>query len=250
MVTQEENEKELKWLRWCTEEVGALLALAPTLPEQPDRARISEGLSAMIQQVGQGKKMTFARLVGLSPAMVGDWFYHQQLPSIENLLRVCFAVNLSLCELFMAEQLICSLRGDETKGLWERHHRQTARGFWKSSQVREALEAIARNEEGTALSLKAVARQLGCSDPHSLQIYHPAPCQAISDRYAAYVQAKKQATVQQHCEKVQAVVRQLIEQGTPPTGRNVALLLPKPGILRSAVVREARHKAIQGRRPE
>jgi hypothetical protein len=250
MVTQEENEKELKWLRWCTQEVGALLALAPTLPEPPDRARISEGLSSMIQQVGQGKKMTFARLVGLSPAMVGDWFYHQQLPSIENLLRVCFAVNLSLCELFMAEQIICSLRGDEAKGLWERHHRQTTRGFWKSSQVREALEAMARNEEGTPLSLKAVARQLGCSDLHSLQIYHPAPCQAISDRYAAYVQATKQATVQQHCEKVQEVVRQLIEQGTPPTGRNVALLLLKPGILRSSVVREARRKAIQERRPE
>jgi hypothetical protein len=32
VVAQEEEEKERKWLRWCAEEVGALLALVPALP--------------------------------------------------------------------------------------------------------------------------------------------------------------------------------------------------------------------------
>lgn len=201
----------------------------------------------MIQQVSQGRKMTFARLVGLSAAMVGDWFYHQQLPSVENLLRVCFAVHLSLQDLFMEKQIICSLRSEGTQELWSSHHRQAPRGFWKSSQVRETLEAIARNEEIPPPSLKAVARQVGCSDPHSLQISHPVPSQMISDRYAAYMDAKKLATEQQHCKDVQNAVRQLIEQDIPPTGRNVALILSKPGILRSSVVREARRAAIRER---
>jgi hypothetical protein len=247
MATRAENEKELKWLHWCAEEVGALLALASTVLEFPDRACISERLTSMIQQVSQGRKMTFARLVGLSPAMVGDWFYHQQLPSVENLLRVCFALNLSLQDLFMQKQIICSLRSEEIQDLWSRHHRQVPRGFWQSSQVREMLEAIARNEEIPPPSLKAVARQLGCSDPHSLQLYHPVPSQMISDRYAIYMDAKKLATEQQPCKDVQNAVRQLIEQDIPPTGRNVALVLSKPGILRSSVVREARRAAIRER---
>ena len=69
----------------------------------------------------------------------------------------------------------------------------------------------------------------------------------ISDRYAAYRDAKKLATEQQHCKDVQDAVRQLIEQNIPPTGRNVALILSKPGILRSSVVREARRATIRER---
>jgi hypothetical protein len=176
---QEENEHETIWLRWCTEQVGMLLALVPTLTNTPGRTRIHEGLTTILDQISQGRKMTFAHLVGLSEKMVGDWFYHQQLPSVENLLRVCFAVNLSLQDFLLRQQLICSLRSERTQDLWGKNSRQSARGFWKTAQVRERLEEIAQSEEVPPLSLKAVARQLGCSDPHSLQIYHPVPCQRI-----------------------------------------------------------------------
>jgi len=247
--TPEGNEKQRAWLHWCTQEVGALLGLVPTLTRFPRRERIREGLTSLLRQVSQGRKETFARLVGLSPKMVGDWFYHQQIPSLENLLRVCFAVNLPLGVFLLQEHFTCSLRPEGTQGLWSRSHRQTAHGFGKSDLVREKLEAIASDKEIPPPSLKTVARQLGC-DPHSLKVYHPVPSLAISERYVAYRQMKQQETQRQHCEEVQLAVNQLIEQGIPPTGRNVALILPKPGILRSSVVREARRAAIRARERE
>lgn len=246
LVRPGENEQETIWFCWCAEQVGTLLALAPTLRDVPSRVCIEEGLASVLEQISQGKKMTFARLVGLSEKMVGDWFYHQQLPSVENLLRVCFAVNLSLPDFLLKQPLICSLRSEGTQGLWSRGSRQHAHGFWKSDQVRAMLEAIARSEEIPPPSLKAVARRLG-GDFASLKTYHPVPSQAISARYAAYVNAKRLAAEQQHCAEVQEAVRQLMEQNIPPTARNVALILSKPGILRSSVVREARRAAIQRR---
>jgi hypothetical protein len=243
---QKEHEREGAWLHWCADQVGSLLALAPTTTNAPSRSRIEEGLPAILEQMSQGRKMTFARLVGLSPKMVGGWFYHQQLPSVENLLRVCFAVNLSLQDLLLEKQFVCSLRAKETLPLWESRHRRASRGFWKSEQIRQKLETIALSAQIPPPSLKAVARQLG-GDPHSLKTYHPGPSQAISDRYATYMSAKKLATEQQLCAEVQEAVRQLIEQNIPPTGRNVALVLSKPGILRSSVVREARRSAIRER---
>ncbi len=246
VVRREENVQETIWFCWCAEQIGTLLALAPTLTNLPSRVRIHEGLTAVLDQISQGRKMTFARLVGLSEKMVGEWFYLQQLPSVENLLRVCFAVNLSLQHFLLEKQITCALRSEGTQYLWSRSSRQSARGFWKTAPVREMLEAIAKSEEVPPPSLKAVARQLG-GDPHSLKTYHPVPSQAISDRYAAYMSAKKLATEQQHCIEVQEAVRQLIEQNIPPTGRNGALVLSKPGILRSSVVREARHAAIRER---
>lgn len=246
LMRGERNEQETIWLRWCAEQIEMLLALAPTLTNIPDRTRIDEGLTVVLEQISQGRKMTFARLVGLSEKMVGDWFYHQQLPSVENLLRVCFAVNLSLQDFLLKKPMICSLRSEGTRGLWSRGSRQHARGFWKSDQVRAMLEAIAMSEEIPPPSLKAVARRLG-GDPDSLKTYHPVPSQTISARYAVYMSAKKQTTEQQHCAEVQKAVDQLIEQNIPPTGRNVALILSKPGILRSSVMREARRVAIRER---
>jgi hypothetical protein len=243
---QKEHEREGAWLHWCADQVGSLLALAPTTTNAPSRSRIEEGLPAILEQMSQGRKMTFARRVGLSPKMVGGWFYHQQLPSVENLLRVCFAVNLSLQDLLLEQQFVCSLRSKETLPLWESRHRRASRGFWKSEQIRQKLETIALSAQIPPPSLKAVARQLG-GDPHSLKTYHPGPSQAISDRYATYMSAKKLATEHQLCAEVQEAVRQLIEQNIPPTGRNVALVLSKPGILRSSVVREARRSAIRER---
>jgi TniQ len=246
MVRREGKVQETIWFCWCAEQIETLLALAPTLTNLPSRARIHEGLTAVLDQISQGRKMTFARLVGLSEKMVGDWFYHQQLPSVENLLRVCFAVNLSLHDFLLKKPMICSLRSEGTRGLWNRGSRQHAHGFWKSDQVRAMLEVIAMSEEIPPPSLKAVARRLG-GDPASLKTYHPVPSQAISARYAAYMSAKKQTTEQQHCAEVQKAVHQLIEQNIPPTGRNVALILSKPGILRSSVMREARRVAIRER---
>ncbi|GAC1353988.1 MAG: hypothetical protein NVS4B11_22380 [Ktedonobacteraceae bacterium] len=242
------NEPEMIWLKWCTEQVGMLLALVPTLADVLGRTRIDEGLPALLEQISQGRKMTFARLVGLSDKMVGSWFYLQQLPSVENLLRMCFAVNLSLYDFLLGKQQItCSLRFEGTPYLWDRRSRRSAQGFWKSALVRERLEVIAMSEEMPPPSLKTVARLLGGGDSYYLKKYHPIPCQTISDRYAAYMSTKKMVIEQQHCKEVQDAVRRLIEQNISPTGRNVALILAKPGILRSSVVREARRAAIRER---
>lgn len=248
LTRPEENEPEMIWFKWCAEQVGTLLALVPTLTNRPSRARIDEGLPALLEQISQGRKKTFARLVGLSEKMVGSWFYLQQLPSVENLLRICFAVNLPLQDfLLRKQQITCALRSEGTQDLWNRGSRRSARGFWKSTQVRERLEEIAMSEEVPPPSLKAVAHSLGGGDSYYLKKYHPIPCQTISDRYAAYMSTKKLVTEQQHCNEVQDAVRRLVEQNVPPTGRNVALILSKPGILRSSVVREARRAAIRER---
>ncbi len=92
--TQQKDEPELTWLHWCSEQIGTLLARTSQLSGILGRVRIKEGLISILEQVSQGRKMTFSRQIGLSPKKVGDWLYHEQLPSVENLLRVCFSVNL------------------------------------------------------------------------------------------------------------------------------------------------------------
>lgn len=237
------DETEMTWLHWCTDQIGALLAIAPTLTTLPLRASVSGSLVTVLEQISQGRKRSLARLAGLSKKMVTDWFSRQQLPSLQNLLRVCFAVNISLPDFLLGKPLVCTLRVPATQRRSNQNPHQNARGFWKSDQVRRTLEAIARGEQTPPPSLKAVARQLG-SPTNRLKTYHPVSSQIISERYVAYRKAKKLATEQQHRQELQDAIRQLTEQNRPLVEKNVAPLLSKPGLLRSPVIREALRLAI------
>jgi hypothetical protein len=155
-------------------------------------------------------------------------------------------VNLSLQDFLLGKQQITfSLRTEGTQDPSSQPSHRLAPSFWKSPQVRERLEEIAMSEQVPPPSLAAVARSLGGRDSSVFKKYHPILCQTISDRYATYMNTKKLATEQQRCNEVQDAVRRLIEQNVPPTGRNVASILSKPGILRSSAMREVRRAAIR-----
>jgi DNA polymerase III epsilon subunit-like protein len=117
-------------------------------------------------------------------------------------------------------------------------HQQSRRGFWGTPQIREALEAILACDEFPPPSLAAVARRLGC-DRASLLPHHKEVCNALTKRYQAYLQTKKQTDLQHYCEEVRQAARHIVSQGMRPNANQLGKVLKKPGILRSAEIREA-----------
>ena len=119
-----------------------------------------------------------------------------------------------------------------------------APGTWSTPQVRQTLEAILTTDEDPPPSLKQVAKLLGCA-PRSLSKHHPELCRAISARYLAAIQERKQVTLQQRCEEVRQAARQLAAQGKRPTRKKLAEVLTQPGMLRSPEIREAGRTVLQ-----
>jgi len=82
--------------RWVTMNVGALLALSPTVTVSPSRKRVPEALPAIIQQVTQGNISAFARTLNMPQGLVSHWVNGRKLPQLEMLLHICSVVDLSL----------------------------------------------------------------------------------------------------------------------------------------------------------
>ncbi len=238
----EEDEATLSWQRWVTEQLGTLFALAPTVVAPPPRTRIHEVLRYALQQMGPERPRRhkeFARRLGVVRATYSTWLSRQVIPPLETLLSICARWNISLCEFLFEDVSALVLHAElGVSGPRKDNHQQNGRGSWGTPQIRDALEAILTNDEFPPPSLGAVARRLGCS-PASLRQHHKEVCHALTKRYQAYLQTKKQADLQHYCDEVRQAAQHLASQGKRPNSNQLGKVLKKPGILRSPEIREA-----------
>ena len=245
MVVHAENggdEAEMAWQRWVTEQLGNLFALAPTVIAPPPRTRIHEVLRRALQQRGPerpGCHQEFARSLGVIRATYSTWLSRQIIPPLETLLSICARWNITLYECLFEDVSALVLHAE--LGVSDERmdkHQQNGKSSWGTLQIRETLEAILTNEEFPPPSLGAVARRLGCY-PASLRQHHKEVCNALTKRYQAYLQTKKQTDLQHYCEEVRQAARHIASQGIRPNANQLGKVLKKPGILRSSEIREA-----------
>jgi AraC-like DNA-binding protein len=236
------DEAEMAWQQWATEQLGNLFALAPTVVAPPPRTRIHEVLRRALQHMGPerpGRHNEFARSLGVVRATYSTWLSRQIIPPLETLLSICARWNISLYECLFEDVSALVLHAElGVSGPRKGKHQQNGKGSWGTPQIREALEAILTNEEFPPPSLGAVARRLGCS-PASLLQHHKEVCNALTKRYQAYLQTKKQTDLQHYCEEVRQAARHIASQGMRPNANQLGKVLKKPGILRSSEIREA-----------
>lgn len=216
----EVDEATLSWQQWVTEQLGNLLALAPTVVAPPPRTRIHEVLRHALQQMGPerpGRHKEFARSLGVVRATSSTWLSKHDIPQLETLLSICALWKISLYECLFEDVADLALHSElGVSGPSKGKHQQNGRGSWGTPQVRAALGAILTNGEFPPPSLGAVARRLDCS-PASLRQHHREVCNALTERYQAYVQTKKQTDLQQYCEEVRQAALHIASQGSGQT---------------------------------
>ena len=233
------DESIVHWQEWITEQLGSILALAPEVKSPPSRSRIHDVLLHFCQQMSQGHLRAYARELGVPWQTFSFWFGRRRIPQLETLLTLCSIWGVSLKACLLAEMTtLCSLPGSQVPRVPRDKQYRKIPVDVNSPQTRHFLQMILTNDEDPSPSLKNVAQQLGIR-PYYLRKYHLELCKAISDRYRVYIQRHKQTTMQQKCEEVCQAARQLAAQGKRPTKKNLAEVLPKPGILHSPEVRQA-----------
>ncbi len=237
----EGDEATLIWQQWVTEQLGNLLALAPTVVVPPPRTRIHEVLRHALQQMGPerpGRHKEFARSLGVVRGTYSTWLSKQDIPQLETLLSMCARWKISLYECLFENVMALTLHSDlGISGPSKYKYQRSVRGSWGTPQVQDALEAILTDDEFPPPSLGAVARRLGCY-PASLRQHHREVCNALMERYQIYLQTKKQTDLQQYCEEVKQAARHIASQGKRPNSHQLAKVLKKPGILRAPEIRE------------
>ena len=225
---------EFAWQQWATHTLGAIVARLPMLSVEPKRERIRQVVSSAVEQLADGNTAAFARSLGLPRGTVENWCQGKRIPEMDMLLRLCYRLDLSLCEmLFEGEELLQpSLRDPVPPALFPSRKRAAI----DKERIFSRLAQAARGTEDPPPSLKEVGQRLGY-EPTTLYKINQTACHAIADRFTAYRRELREKRLQGYREEIQQIALYLRAEQMALTQRHISRYLTQPAILRDPKVR-------------
>ncbi len=226
---------EFAWQQWVTHALGGVVARLPGINIEPKRERIRQVVSDAVEHLTDGNAAEFARLLGLPRVTVENWRQGKRIPELDMLLRLCYRLDLSLCEVLFEgeERLQPSLREPVPPARFPSRKRTAI----NQESISHQLEQAASRAENPPPSLKEVGLRLGYQ-PTTLYKVNRAACHAIAKRHTAYRQELREKRLQGYREEIRQIALYLQAEQVTLTQRHIARYLTQPAILRDPYVRE------------
>ena len=228
------DSSEFVWQQWVTDTLGRVITQLPEVRDAPKRDRIQGLVNHAVEQLADGKSATFARLLGLPRNTVKSWCQGQRIPEMDQLLRLCYRLDLSLCDVLFqeSETLHLSLKDPVPPALFLPRKRTPI----DKEHLFHLLEQAAKSHEEPPPSLKEVGRRLGYRSPTLYKVNQTA-CHAVSSRYMAYRRELREKRLQGYASEIRQIALQLQAEQVALTQRHIGRYLAQPTILRDPHVR-------------
>ena len=225
---------EFAWQQWVTHALGAVVVQLPVRRVEPKRERIRQVMSYAVEQLADGNAAAFARSLGLPRGTVENWRQGKRIPEMDMLLRLCYRLDLSLCEvLFQEEEMLQpSLRDPVPPALFPSRKRTAL----NKESISHQLEQAASRAENPPPSLKEVGKLLGYQ-PTTLYKINQAACHAIAERYTAHRRELREKRLQGYREEFRQIALYLQAEQMSLTQKHISRYLAQPAILRDPKVR-------------
>jgi transcriptional regulator with XRE-family HTH domain len=234
---------EFVWQQWVTETLGAIVAQLPSIQGCPGRERIRLAVNHVVKRLTDGNIAAFARFLDLSRNTVENWRQGKRIPELDMLLRLCYRLDLSLCEVLFQEEerLQPSLRDPVPSAIFPSRRRTAI----DKERIFHLLEQEASEAENPPPSLKEVGLRLGYQ-PTTLYKINRTACHAIAERYTAYRRKLQEKRLQGYREEIRQIALYLQAEQMSLTQKHIARYLVQPAILRDprvrALLREVCHE--------
>lgn len=187
-----------------------------------------------------------AQELRLSSGAVWGWLNNAQVPQLENLLRICYLLDISLLRLLTDESVvddIPKLKPRPLPSFLKRSRKRSPRPF-DAQAVQHTLEAVLERGEDPPPPMRTVAKRLDYS--HSfLHKRFPDLCRAISARYMTHQKKRGRQREQKLCEEIAQAVERLHAQDLYPSAYRIEPLLSEPGFMRHPTALAIWHQKLQ-----
>ncbi len=227
------NTAELEWQTWVARNIGELLAHNPYLSEAPRKDQVSKALAVCIARTTEGNIAEFARRLGMPKNTVWLWNSGTVLPQLPMLLKICYAMKLSLLEFLLNPGTLEAIDRLTITPQTAQPDSQRLNHSLDASQLQQSLEANLTEEPPP--SMQVVAQRLGCGE-RSLRRRFPILCREISARYLRHREKVRMAKVEESCREVRQIALNLYSEGIDPTRSYIARYLSKPAYFREKSV--------------
>lgn len=226
---------EFVWQQWVTNALGAVIAQLPQVSDGPKRERIQSLVGHAVEHQADGNIAAFARLLGLPRNTVENRCQGKRIPEMDMLLRLCYQLNLSLCDVLFQEGETphLSLRDPMPPALFPSRKRVPI----DKERISHLLEQAVSREEDPPPSLKEVGSRLGYQ-PTTLYKINRTACHALASRYTAYRRELREKRLQGYASEIRQIALRLQAEQVELTQKHIARYLAQPAILRDPKVRE------------
>jgi transcriptional regulator with XRE-family HTH domain len=214
---------ELEQQIWIGKSLEELIIAARRLPS-PAKERTAQSISLCVNQASDGVMNRFARLIGKRKNTVWGWQHGQTQIPIDDLLRICNRVGISVVDFLYADAFVLDdidLIQTPTAVSGVKAKRRSPRELDRAVTERALSATLA---EETPLSMRAVAEKLDLNK-RLLYRHFPELCKAISAGYKKHRHAQYDNRRDQYEKEVRQTTAGLRASGIYPSRRRVSRLI-------------------------
>jgi len=222
---------EWEWQSWVTRNLEEMIS-SGTYHPPPPKEKIAKALSACINQASDGVMNRFARLIDKRKTTVWGWQHGENQIPIDDLLRICHRVGISLvdflyADVFVLNEIASTSIPVSVSGV--KAIRRPARQLDREA-TEKALKRILN--EQTPLSMRATADRLKINK-RLLYRHFPKLCKAISARQNRHLRACRDNRRHQYQTKLNETKDKLRVSGIYPSRRRVARIIQSQKLLQN-----------------
>jgi hypothetical protein len=241
-------DEDLQWHLLVANAVGELLAASPSLAEPPRSDRVPQAIEAFRRLLGYSNVRAMSLRIGCNYTTMRGWVLQGNLPTLEQLVRMCHALNTTPLR-FLTRVPLALIRSDGGAEAVVKAPKRKGRGRNRKvdqDKLRRELELALSDATYPPLSMREVGRRLGYETNHGYLLrYFPELSKAISERYMAYIQGRKQDKEQSIIQQITEATLNINDDGEYPSYPKVAARLSSPGWMRHPFARRAWHDVLR-----
>ncbi|MFO1444579.1 TniQ family protein [Bacillus sp. Bva_UNVM-123] len=165
---------------------------------------------------------------------VYGWIYKKNFPSLENMLNICYCVDLTLIEILSGKtetnrlrELPITKKNKLIKRLQNRHNKPA---------IKNQLEKILRTYDDVKtvpISLNKITEGLGITQRDYISVNFPDEANIIRKKYKNYVEQQLLINRTNNKNNIIKTVKDLNKKGIYPSRLLVERILKKPGLFRT-----------------
>jgi hypothetical protein len=204
---------------WKAQQVAELISRFPLAHGLFSKQNTIDGLMLLVAGFARGKPAVAARRAGIFKSVLWGWVKGNFLPSLEPLLRLCLAAEVSLVSVMEGNPVECSSPPPEIK--LPRGHASKPSKEKRENALKESLTI------NPPPSFRSIARALNI-DRTTLYRSLPELSARIVERFRQFESFQRSERRRQARELADVLKKELTEKGLPFTRRNFVAAVGKP----------------------
>ncbi|MCE7038198.1 TniQ family protein [Bacillus cereus] len=226
---------DLKWQIFVIKNIQDMLSAKENFfTNQNFKENIIIQLSFIKKQFFGNSMTDFSYHLQIPKSTIHGWLSSANLPSLENLLLICFRLDIKILDLLSTEKeknIRVHIANDVTNVL------KVRRVFnpLNLNLIEEQLNSLMTID--IPVSMSAAALKIG-HDKRVLYTNFPHHCKKISNRYMNYIKIRANKRIEKLKEQIYRVFISLLNENIYPSRRRLEKELNHQGVLREKVLQE------------